>query len=76
MMFFRTSPEVTEYDYEHIFPFERNIVFSRTFSEVTEYDYGHICPFERNVMFLEQFQKSQNLMMHYQQCFCCTEIQK
>ena len=36
-----------------------------------------ILPFERNVIFfLEPFQKSQNMILLYQQCFCCTKIQK
>ena len=36
----------------------------------------HILSFEKNMMFLEPFKKSKNMIIHYQQYFCCTEIQK
>ena len=35
----------------------------------------HILSFEGNMMFLEPFKKSQNMFIHYQQLFCCTEMQ-
>ena len=28
------------------------------------------------MMFLEPLKESKNMITHYQQCFCCTEIQK
>ena len=31
---------------------------------------------EKCVFFLEPFQKSQNMIIFYQQCFCCTKTQK